>query len=145
MYDIASDADTHVHRSGRTGRAGRSGLVLTLCSSREMSRAKVIEERLGQPLRWEQAKTTPGRLRTGQLSTMQTLVIDGGRKDKLRPADILGALTGTAGIPGSDVGKIAIFDTRAYVAVTRGIAEQALQRLREGKIKGRNLRVRKLG
>ncbi len=145
MYDIASDADTHVHRSGRTGRAGRSGLVLTLCSSREMSRAKVIEERLGQPLRWEQAKTTPGRLKTGQLATMQTLVIDGGRKDKLRPADILGALTGTAGIPGSDVGKIAIFDTRAYVAVTRGIAEQALQRLREGKIKGRNLRVRKLG
>ena len=68
MYDIASDADTHVHRSGRTGRAGRSGLALTLCSSREMGRARVIEERLGAPLRWEQAKSAPARLRTGQLA-----------------------------------------------------------------------------
>lgn len=144
MYDIASDADTHVHRSGRTGRAGRSGLALTLCSSREMGRARVIEERLGAPLRWEQAKSAPARLRTGQLAPMQTLVIDAGRKDKLRPADILGALTGSAGIPGADVGKIAIFDVRAYVAVSRGIADHALQRLREGKIKGRSLRVRKL-
>lgn len=145
MYDVASDADTHVHRSGRTGRAGRSGLALTLCSAREKTRAAVIEERLGRPLRWETPKFAPAKLRTGQLAPMQTLVIDAGRKDKLRPADILGALTGTAGLPGSDVGKIAIFDTRAYVAVTRGIAEKALARLREGKIKGRSFRVRKLG
>ncbi|MCQ4165365.1 ATP-dependent RNA helicase DbpA [Tahibacter harae] len=143
MYDIASDADTHVHRSGRTGRAGRSGLALTLCSSREMGRAKAIEERLGS-LRWETAKTSPARLRSGQLAPMQTLVIDAGRKDKLRPGDILGALTGSAGLAAADVGKIAIFDVRAYVAVSRGIADKALARLREGKIKGRSLRVRKL-
>jgi ATP-dependent RNA helicase DbpA len=145
MYDIASDPDTHIHRSGRTGRAGRTGLALTLCSAREISRAKAIEERLGETLRWEPAKASPGKLRSGMLAPMQTLVIDGGRKDKLRPADILGALTGTAGIPGSEVGKISIFDTRAYVAVARGIADKALQRLREGKIKGKNLRVRRLG
>lgn len=145
MYDVASDADTHVHRSGRTGRAGRSGLALTLCSAREKSRAAVIEERLGRPLRWETPKLAPARLRTGQLAPMQTLVIDAGRKDKLRPADILGALTGSAGLAGSDVGKIAIFDTRAYVAIARGVADKALQRLREGKIKGRSFRVRKLG
>lgn len=144
MYDVASDADTHVHRSGRTGRAGRSGLALTLCGAREKSRAAVIEERLGRPLRWETPKLAPAKLRTGQLAAMQTLVIDAGRKDKLRPADILGALTGSAGLPGSDVGKIAIFDTRAYVAIAREIADKALQRLREGKIKGRNFRVRKL-
>ncbi|ODU31722.1 MAG: ATP-dependent RNA helicase DbpA [Lysobacterales bacterium 69-70] len=145
LYDMASDADTYVHRVGRTGRAGRSGLALTLYTPREQSRVDAVAERLGRPLSCEPARTAPARLRSGQLAPMQTLVIDAGRKDKLRPADILGALTGTAGIPGTDVGKIAIFDTRSYVAVTRGIAEKALQRLREGKIKGRSLRVRKLG
>ncbi|WP_257389102.1 DbpA RNA binding domain-containing protein, partial [Tahibacter caeni] len=124
---------------------GRSGLALTLCTPREQARVDAVAERLGRPLSCEPAKAAPPRLKSGQLAPMQTLVIDAGRKDKLRPADILGALTGTAGIPGVDVGKIAIFDTRAYVAVTRGIAEKALQRLREGKIKGRSLRVRKLG
>ncbi|MBL8298948.1 MAG: ATP-dependent RNA helicase DbpA [Rhodanobacteraceae bacterium] len=144
MYDVASDADTHVHRSGRTGRAGRSGLALTLCSARERNRAAVIEERLGRPLRWETPRFAPAKLRTGQLAPMQTLVIDAGRKDKLRPADILGALTGTAGLPSGDVGKISIFDTRAYVAIVRDVADKALQRLRDGKIKGRSFRVRKL-
>ena len=145
LYDMASDVDTYVHRVGRTGRAGRSGLALTLCTPRERARVDAVAERLGRPLSCEPAKAAPARLKSGQLAAMQTLVIDAGRKDKLRPADILGALTGTAGIPGADVGKIAIFDTRSYVAVTRGIAEKALQRLRDGKIKGRNLRVRTLG
>ena len=75
---------------------------------------------------------------------MVTLVIAGGKKDKLRPGDILGALTGDAGIPGDQVGKIALFDYQAYVAVERDVARQALKRLTEGKIKGRTLRVRLL-
>jgi ATP-independent RNA helicase DbpA len=75
---------------------------------------------------------------------MITLCIGAGRKDKLRPGDILGALTGEAGIPGAQVGKIAIFDFQAYVAVERSIAKQALKRLSDGKIKGRSLRIRTL-
>ncbi|UXI70501.1 ATP-dependent RNA helicase DbpA [Tahibacter amnicola] len=143
-YDIASDADTHIHRVGRTGRAGQKGLALHLCTSREMQRAKVIEERLGHALRWEVAKAAPGRLKNGVLAPMVTLVFDAGRKDKLRPGDILGALTGSAGLPGDAVGKIAIFDTRAYVAIQRNQADKALEQLRAGKIKGRSVRVRKL-
>ena len=75
---------------------------------------------------------------------MATLCIAGGRKDKVRPGDILGALTGEAGIPGTQVGKIAIFDYQAFVAVERGIARQALKRLSDGKIKGRSLKIRLL-
>ena len=75
---------------------------------------------------------------------MVTLNIDGGRKNKIRPGDILGALTGEAGIPGSMIGKIDIFDFCSYVAVDRTIANQAIQRLQKGKIKGRPFRVRKL-
>ena len=75
---------------------------------------------------------------------MQSLCIAAGRKDKLRPGDILGALTGGAGIPDSQVGKIAIFDYQAFVAVERAVARSALKRLSAGKIKGRALKVRLL-
>jgi ATP-independent RNA helicase DbpA len=73
---------------------------------------------------------------------MATLFIDAGRKDKMRPGDILGALTGEAGgLSAADVGKIEIHDRFAYVAVSRSVARSALERLREGRIKGRKHRV----
>jgi ATP-independent RNA helicase DbpA len=75
---------------------------------------------------------------------MTTLRIDGGRSDKLRPGDILGALTGEAGLPGDAIGKIDVFATRAYVAVARDLANKALSRLRAGKIKGRNFRIERI-
>ena len=75
---------------------------------------------------------------------MVPLAIDGGRKDKMRAGDILGALTGTAGLDASAVGKIDLFATRCYVAIARAQAEQAMARLRAGKIKGRNFRVRRI-
>jgi ATP-independent RNA helicase DbpA len=74
---------------------------------------------------------------------MITLWIDGGRKNKVRPGDILGALTGDAGIAGSEVGKIDIFDAHAYVAIKQNSVDKALACLRNGKIKGRSFMVRK--
>jgi len=73
-----------------------------------------------------------------------TLCIAGGRREKVRPGDILGALTGDAGIAGKAVGKITVTDYAAYVAIERGVADQALGRLLNGKIKGRKFKVRKL-
>ena len=73
---------------------------------------------------------------------MDTLRLSGGRKDKLRPGDILGALTGEAGgLRGDDVGKIEIHDRFAFVAVSRVVSEKALTSLREGRIKGRRFQV----
>ena len=72
---------------------------------------------------------------------MSTLRIDAGRQDKLRPGDVLGALTGAAGLAGDAVGKIAVFPTRTYVAVRRDLGAKALERLRSAGIKGRRLRV----
>jgi ATP-independent RNA helicase DbpA len=143
-FDIASDADTHLHRIGRTGRAGRSGVALSLCSPREMTRAGVIEDRLGAPLRW---RPLPPRSEdaTPLRAPFVTLAIDAGRQDKLRPGDLLGALTGEAGIAGTAVGKIDVFPTRTYVALERGVHVRAMQRLRAGKIKGRTFRIRRIG
>ncbi len=74
--------------------------------------------------------------------SMATLQIDGGKRRKIRSGDILGALTGANGIAGSQVGKINIFTHWAYVAVTRDAAGVALNRLNEGKLKGRTTRAR---
>jgi ATP-independent RNA helicase DbpA len=144
-YDVAHDPDTHTHRIGRTGRAGESGLAITLCTPRERPKAANIEEALGAPLPWRVLKLAPPRGKTLHLAPMKTLVIDAGRQDKLRPGDILGALTGDAGLDAKDIGKIDVFATRAYVAIGRALADKALERLRAGRIKGRNFRVRALG
>ncbi|HEY8327935.1 MAG TPA: ATP-dependent RNA helicase DbpA [Rhodanobacter sp.] len=144
-YDVAHDPDTHTHRIGRTGRAGEAGLAITLCTPRERPKAANIEELNGAPLPWRALKVAPPRGKTLHLAPMKTLVIDAGRQDKLRPGDILGALTGDAGLDAKDIGKIDVFATRAYVAISRALANKALERLRAGKIKGRNFRVRPLG
>ncbi|MEY2113974.1 MULTISPECIES: ATP-dependent RNA helicase DbpA [Rhodanobacter] len=144
-YDVAHDPDTHTHRIGRTGRAGETGLAITLCTPRERPKAANIEEAQGVPLPWRTLKLAPPRGKTLHLAPMKTLVIDAGRQDKLRPGDILGALTGDAGLEAKDIGKIDVFATRAYVAISRALANKALERLRAGRIKGRNFRVRPLG
>ncbi|MGB3269409.1 MAG: ATP-dependent RNA helicase DbpA [Rhodanobacter sp.] len=143
-YDIAHDPETHTHRIGRTGRAGETGLAVTLCTPRERPKAMNIEDSNGAPLPWRPLKITPPRGKTLHLAPMKTLVIDAGRQDKLRPGDILGALTGDAGLQAKDIGKIDVFATRAYVAISRALANKALERLRAGRIKGRNFRVRAL-
>jgi ATP-independent RNA helicase DbpA len=142
-FDIAANADTHLHRIGRTGRAGRHGVALSLCLARESDRVKLIEARLGEPLqRGQWASATEG---APLLAPFVTIAVDAGRQHKLRPGDLLGALTGDAGIPATAVGKIDVFPTRTYVAIAQEWHEKAFQRLRSGKIKGRTIRVRRIG
>ncbi|WP_253249300.1 ATP-dependent RNA helicase DbpA [Pseudomonas putida] len=140
--ELARDAEIHVHRVGRTGRAGEKGIAISLVAPAEGHRAQAIEDLQKRPLRWEQLDSLKSKGGEPLLPAMTTLCIAAGRKDKLRPGDILGALTGDAGIPGKQVGKIAIFDFQAFVAVERAVAKQAMQRLNSGKIKGRSLKVR---
>jgi ATP-dependent RNA helicase DbpA len=141
-HELPSDADTYLHRVGRTARAGAGGLVLNLIGPREMPRALALESGLGIALRWGRATPITATPREVPRPAMRTLRLDAGRSDKLRPGDILGALTGAAGLPGDAIGKIDLFPTRAYVAVRRSEAEHALKALNAGKIKGRSVRVR---
>ena len=143
-HGLASDADIHTHRIGRTGRAGQPGLALALVAGEERRRIIGIEERMGQAARFERIDLSrkPARPKP---PAMQTLVIDAGRTDKLRPGDVVGALTGAGGLDVSAIGKIAGYPTRTYVAIERSQAQKALDRLRTGKVKGRSVRVRKLG
>jgi ATP-dependent RNA helicase DbpA len=142
-YELPTDPDIYLHRIGRTGRAGRSGIALSLCTPREVPRALALERQLGSPLRWAKIPSAPAR-KAAPEAAMVTLRIDAGRSEKMRPGDILGALTGDAGLKADVVGKIDVFATRSYVAIRRAQAADALARLRAGKVKGRSVRVTRL-
>ncbi|AKM48134.1 ATP-dependent RNA helicase DbpA [Edwardsiella anguillarum] len=141
-YELSWDPEVHVHRIGRTARAGASGLAVSLCAPEEAQRANALEEMLGVRLQWQ---PQPDGVRIVALeAAMATLCIDGGKKAKMRPGDILGALTGELGLDGADIGKIDIQPTHAYVAVRRAVARQVWKQLQQGKIKGKAVKVRLL-
>ncbi len=144
-YDLPSKADAYVHRIGRTGRAGRKGLAISLASARENFRIEQIEEHTGIKMEREVFKAVDKKLLAAEKpaeAIMATIHINAGRKQKLRPGDILGALTGEAGqLLASDVGKIEIHDMFAYVAVSSRLAKRACEALQNGRIKGRKFTV----
>ena len=142
-YDLPWDPEIYVHRIGRTGRAGKKGLAFSLCTEQELNRVVAIEEYQSIPAKWDEIAPFEMTYEQRFEPPMVTLWIDGGRKDKVRPGDILGALTGATGIEGSDVGKIDVFDAHAYVAIKKNSVDKALVCLKNGKIKGRNFMVRK--
>ena len=142
--DIASDAATHLHRIGRTGRAGESGWALSLASLEEMGQVGRIEQQQGREVAWhaldELVPTGDGPL----VAPMVTLQIAGGRKEKLRAGDVLGALTQDAGFAAAQIGRIDVNPFSTYVAVDRQIARAALAKLDGGRIKGKVVKVRAL-
>ncbi len=142
-YELTRDPEVHIHRIGRTGRAGEQGLALSLVTAAESRRAAVIEDYLGESVPRADLDTLTMPSSAPLEAPMVTLCIDGGRKNKVRPGDILGALTGEAGIAGSEVGKINVFDFHTYVAIRRASAKLALARLSANKIKGRFFKIRK--
>lgn len=143
-FELSPDPEIHIHRIGRTGRAGNEGLALSLFMPSEAPKVNAIEEYQKNPVRIEQTASLKSRENFKLSPPMVTLCINGGRKNKVRAGDILGALTANTDLPGKQIGKIDIFDNLAYVAVERQIAKQALKILSEGKIKGLMFRVRKL-
>jgi len=144
-YHVAHDAEIHVHRIGRTGRAGSQGIACSLYSDKESYKMALLQEYLGTIIQPEALPPRNLLDKPTMKPPMATLQIDGGKKQKLRPGDILGALTGEHGIAGQQVGKIDIFDNWAYVAVSQSAIKQALKKLSSGKLKGRSFRVRLIG
>jgi ATP-independent RNA helicase DbpA len=148
--DVSKDPEVHVHRIGRTGRAGETGLALTLCAPNEKKWVRLIEEYQDLPVAWHKLEELGEHLEAGAPAPMLTLHIAGGKKAKLRPGDILGALTGDAGLAKDQVGKISVGEFASYVALDRHAAHAAVAKLNDrqapgpefGAIKGRYFKMR---
>jgi ATP-independent RNA helicase DbpA len=146
--DVTPDAEIHIHRIGRTGRVGQQGgaegLALNLASMDEMGSVGKIEQLQGRESEWHPlAELTPGQ-GTPLSPPMATLQIVGGRKEKIRAGDVLGALTGECGYAKEQIGKINVNEFSTYVAVARDIAAEAAHKLASGRVKGKSVKVRLL-
>lgn len=135
-YDFPRDEAIYTHRIGRTGRAGKEGLAFTVFTDSKEADFYKNETRI-----FDEASNIKESKDFTLRPSNVTLVIQAGKKDKMRPGDILGALTGDAGLQGSCIGKIDIYDRLSYVAIERSVINKAYKQLQNGKIKGKNIDV----
>jgi ATP-independent RNA helicase DbpA len=150
--DVSKDTEVHIHRIGRTGRGSAAGLALNLCAPNEKKWVKLIEQYQNGPVAWFDLDALESLLESEESSNatdgddlqapMTTLCIMGGKKDKLRPGDLLGALTGEVGLRKDQVGKINVSEFVTYVALDRRIARDAARKLGAGNIKGKSFKMR---
>ncbi|MBU1990120.1 ATP-dependent RNA helicase DbpA [bacterium] len=137
-YDLPHTEETYTHRIGRTGRAGQEGIAITLYDSYEIQKALEYKNEVRI---FEDADSLKKENGFEMKPQYVTLVIEGGKKDKVRAGDLLGALTGDAGLAGSSIGKIDIYERQSYVAIENAKIQQAHERLKNGKIKGKKFSV----
>ncbi|MES2635341.1 MAG: ATP-dependent RNA helicase DbpA [Pseudomonadota bacterium] len=142
--DVTPDPEVHIHRIGRTARAGETGLALSLASMDEMGAVGRIDQLQGKASVWHPLAELKPASGERLLPAMSTIHIQAGRKEKVRPGDVLGALTADLGYRREQIGKIDINEFATYVAVERGIGKEAVARLNAGRIKGRSFKARLL-
>ncbi len=142
-YTVSEEPDVYVHRIGRTGRADAEGLAVTLVSDNEMGNLRAIEAHTQVVLKPKGIESV--RFHANRIIQPEyvTLSIDGGKRQKLRPGDILGSLTKEAGIDGDDIGKINVTNQVSFIAVKLRSVKRAMAQFREGKIKGKKFRARR--
>jgi ATP-independent RNA helicase DbpA len=141
-YDFPIDAETYIHRIGRTGRAGNEGVAYTFISSGDTKKVELLEEKFQKTLPIE----FPSKFETAgkkiPKANFVSISIDGGRKDKIRAGDILGALTKDAQIAGDLIGKITLFDSLTYIAINPSVAHDVMIFIANSKIKGKKFKAR---
>jgi ATP-independent RNA helicase DbpA len=140
-FDLPTDAEVYTHRIGRTARAGKEGLAFSFFVRSEKEKLHDIENYQGNRNEYLKLEDLSSTARYDLLAPMKTIYINGGKKEKVRPGDILGALVNEAGLEGSQVGQINVFEKQSYVAVEAAQLDKVLAKLVNGKIKGRKFKV----
>ena len=140
-FDLPGDAEVYTHRIGRTARAGREGLAFSFFTQREKEKIQDIENYQGHINEYLKLSELSQGGHYDLKAPMKTLYINGGKKEKVRAGDILGALVNEAGLLASDVGNINIQEHQSFVAIESSKINQTISRLLNGKIKGRRFKV----
>lgn len=140
-FDLPTDPEVYTHRIGRTARAGAVGLAFSFFTHSEMEKVRDIENYQDESIQLMNVNDLSRSARFDLIAPMKTMYINGGKKDKIRPGDILGALVGVAGLAGTQVGAINILDNQSYVAIEKNAFAGAVAALADGKIKGRKYKV----
>jgi ATP-independent RNA helicase DbpA len=140
-YDLPFETETYIHRIGRTGRAGKEGLAFSFVKANEDFRLNEINEFTNNSFNSKDLNLDKKIEISNLEPSFITLSINGGRKNKISPGDVLGALTIQDGISGKDVGRIDRQDNLTFVAVKRNVSERAFSLLENGKIKGRKFKA----
>ncbi|WP_028486421.1 ATP-dependent RNA helicase DbpA [Thiomicrorhabdus chilensis] len=140
-FELPRNHETYTHRIGRTGRAGLEGTAITLFTEKERYKLDNLSAFQGHALAYESIDTLPSVRGNRVQPKYETLYISGGRKDKLRRGDVLGAIIKQAGVDGQYVGKIDVVDHSTYVAIEREQVAKVVKELNQSKIKGRKFKV----
>ena len=139
-YDVSTQSEVHMHRIGRTGRMGKEGLAFTLVSPKELHSLKAIEHYAKENYALESIKELKIDKNFDKTAPMRTLKILGGKKDKLRAGDFVGALSGELGFKGDAIGKISVLDRMSYIAIRKELF-YAMQ-LKDDRLKVKKSRYR---
>ncbi|MCY6355170.1 DEAD/DEAH box helicase [Clostridium sp. ZS2-4] len=162
-YDIPVEKESYVHRIGRTGRAGNTGTAITFVCPYEARFFNEIQEYLGYAIskkeipseeEAEQGKKIFEKKfkarpklkidKSAELSKEITkLHINAGKKKKIRPGDIVGAIVNIEGISGDDIGIIDVQDNFTYVDILDNKGNIVLKQLQHITIKGKKVKVQK--
>ncbi len=145
VAELSPDPEIHVHRVGRTGRAGEAGLAISVVAgAHEAHRLARVEAFLGATIPREGPLPEAGRL-DALTPPNRTLLLLAGRADKLRKADVIGALIQEGRVPPDAIGRIDLTDRTCAVAVARRYAHQAMKFVQGGRIKKKRVRATLLG
>ena len=140
-FDLPTDAEVYTHRIGRTARAGKEGLAFSFFVKREKDKLHDIENYQGHINEYLKVEALSSTSKYDLKAPMKTMYINGGKKEKVRPGDILGALVNEAGLIASEVGNINIQEHQSFVAIKASKINDTITKLLNGKIKGRRFKV----
>ena len=160
-YDLPVEKEAYVHRIGRTGRAGAKGKALSLVNQYEDRLLNLIQEYIGfeiplkdlpsedevkakemEGVKILKSNPTVKKQKAKAVSKDITKIyLNGGKKKKIRPGDIVGAISRIEGITAEDIGIIDVQDTVSYVDILNGKGNKVIDGLRNGTIKGKKLKI----
>lgn len=160
-YDFPTNKENYVHRIGRSGRNGKTGIAISLINAEEQHYLKAVEEYIRAeipifPLPQEKPTAEEEHvfqkkqkekvvIREGKgaafSTTIMKLTIGGGKKSKMRAGDIVGTICSIDGITQEDIGVIDIRDSISYVEILNEKGDQVLRILQNKPIKGKVRKV----